>query len=138
GMPVRKEAAVAPPSTVVNLMDALRRSVQAERPAARKGKAAEKVGRQSGKPEGGLTSRSRSTVRPLTRPIQQRIAFERATINLVGEHQPTSGEFQQRHPALRSGRPVGGVNAFGSSCPVMIAGGHIRPLRTQEKLNRAM
>jgi non-homologous end joining protein Ku len=33
----------------VNLMDALRRSVQAEQPAAKKGKAAEKVGRQSGK-----------------------------------------------------------------------------------------
>jgi DNA end-binding protein Ku len=54
GMPPRKEAAVPPPSTVVNLMDALRRSVQAERPAERKGKArAEKVGRQSGKRKAG-------------------------------------------------------------------------------------
>ena len=40
-------------ATVVNLMDALRRSVQAERPAAEKGKAAEKVGRQSGKRKAG-------------------------------------------------------------------------------------
>ena len=54
GMPPRKEATVPPPSTVVNLMDALRRSVQAERPAERKGKAtAEKVGRQSGKRKAG-------------------------------------------------------------------------------------
>src|SRR6266480_1644311 len=37
GMPVRKEAPIAPPSTVVNLMDALRRSIQNERPAAKKG-----------------------------------------------------------------------------------------------------
>ncbi len=35
-------------ATVVNLMDALRRSVQTGRPAPKKGKAAEKVGRQSG------------------------------------------------------------------------------------------
>jgi non-homologous end joining protein Ku len=54
GMPPRKEAPTAPPATVVNLMDALRRSVQAERPAARKGKpAAEKVGRQSAKRKAG-------------------------------------------------------------------------------------
>ena len=54
GMPPRKEAAVPPPSTVVNLMDALRRSVQAERPAAKKGKEpAEKVGRPSGKRKAG-------------------------------------------------------------------------------------
>ena len=53
GMPPRKEAVVAPPSTVVNLMDALRRSVQAERPAVKRGKATEKVGRQSGKRKAG-------------------------------------------------------------------------------------
>ncbi len=54
GLPPRKEAVVAPPSTVVNLMDALRRSVQAERPAAKEGKPpAEKVGRQSGKRKTG-------------------------------------------------------------------------------------
>ena len=53
GMPVRKEAPVAAPSTVVNLMDALRRSVQKEQPAAKKGKPAEKVGRQSGKRKAG-------------------------------------------------------------------------------------
>jgi len=48
GMPVRKEAPVAGPSTVINLMDALRRSIKAEQPAAKKTKAApEKVGRQS-------------------------------------------------------------------------------------------
>ena len=52
GMPVRKEA--PPPSTVVNLMDALRRSVEQERPAAeKKGKAVEKVGRQAGKRKAG-------------------------------------------------------------------------------------
>jgi DNA end-binding protein Ku len=55
GMPVRKEAPVAAPSTVINLMDALRRSIQKEQPAAaKKGKAAaEKVGRQSGKRKAG-------------------------------------------------------------------------------------
>ena len=53
GMPVKKEAPVATPGTVVNLMDALRRSIQAEQPAAKKGKAAEKVGRQSGKRKAG-------------------------------------------------------------------------------------
>jgi DNA end-binding protein Ku len=53
GMPVRKEASVAAPSTVINLMDALRRSIQKERPAGKKGKAAEKVGRQAGKRKAG-------------------------------------------------------------------------------------
>ena len=53
GMPVRKEAAVPPPSTVVNLMDALRRSVQSERPTEKEGKAVEKVSRQSGKRKAG-------------------------------------------------------------------------------------
>ncbi len=53
GMPPRKEAPTAPPATVVNLMDALRRSVQAERPAAKKGKSTEKVSRQSGKRKAG-------------------------------------------------------------------------------------
>jgi len=53
GMPVRKEAPVAAPSTVVNLMDALRRSVQSERPVEKKGKTAEKVGRQAGKRKAG-------------------------------------------------------------------------------------
>jgi DNA end-binding protein Ku len=52
GMPVRKEAPVAAPSKVVNLMDALRRSIEAERPAAKK-KAAERVGRQPGKRKAG-------------------------------------------------------------------------------------
>jgi DNA end-binding protein Ku len=45
GMPLKKEAPVAAPSTVVNLMDALRRSIKAEKPAERKVNAAEKVGR---------------------------------------------------------------------------------------------
>jgi DNA end-binding protein Ku len=49
GMPPKKEAPVASPGTVVNLMDALRRSIQAEQPATKKGKAVEKVSRQSGK-----------------------------------------------------------------------------------------
>ena len=53
GMPVRKEAPVAAPSTVISLMDALRRSVQSERPVEKKGKAAEKVNRQSGKRKAG-------------------------------------------------------------------------------------
>jgi len=53
GLPPRKEAPTAPPATVVNLMDALRRSVQQERPAEKKGKATEKVGRQSGKRKAG-------------------------------------------------------------------------------------
>src|SRR5260370_38686324 len=53
GMPVRKEAPIAAPSTVVNLMDALRRSIQAEQPATEKGKAAEKVSRQAGEREAG-------------------------------------------------------------------------------------
>jgi DNA end-binding protein Ku len=53
GMPVKKEAPVAAPSTVINLMDALRRSVQKERPVEKKGKTAEKVGRQSGKRKAG-------------------------------------------------------------------------------------
>src|SRR6266496_3124803 len=53
GMPVRKEAPVAAPGTVVNLMDALKRSVQSERPGQKKGKVAEKVSRQSGKRKAG-------------------------------------------------------------------------------------
>jgi DNA end-binding protein Ku len=53
GMPVRKEAPVSESSTVVNLMDALRRSIQKEQPAAKKGKAVEKVGPQSGKRKAG-------------------------------------------------------------------------------------
>ncbi len=53
GMPVRKEAPVTAPGTVVNLMDALRRSVAADRPAAKKAKAAERVSRQSGKRKAG-------------------------------------------------------------------------------------
>jgi hypothetical protein len=52
GMPVRKEAPVAAPSTVVNLMDALKRSIQQER-GEKKGKVAEKVSRQSGKRKAG-------------------------------------------------------------------------------------
>ena len=53
GLPPTKEAPTAPPATVVNLMDALRRSIQQERPAEKKGKAAEKVSRQSGKRRAG-------------------------------------------------------------------------------------
>ncbi len=56
GMPPRKEAPTAPPATVVNLMDALRRSVEKERPAAaKKARAGERrdeavnVARRSGK-----------------------------------------------------------------------------------------
>ncbi len=53
-LPLTKEAPTAPPSTVVNLMDALRRSLQNERPAAKKGKAAaDKVSRQAGKRNAG-------------------------------------------------------------------------------------
>jgi DNA end-binding protein Ku len=53
GIPPKKEAPVAAPGTVVNLMDALRRSVQSERPVAKKAKAAEKVSRQAGKRKAG-------------------------------------------------------------------------------------
>jgi DNA end-binding protein Ku len=53
GLPPTKEAPVARPSTVVNLMDALRRSIQNERPAEKKGKAPEKISRQSGKRKTG-------------------------------------------------------------------------------------
>jgi DNA end-binding protein Ku len=53
GLPPTKEAEVAPPSKVVNLMDALRRSIESERPAEKKGKALEKVSRQSGKRKAG-------------------------------------------------------------------------------------
>jgi DNA end-binding protein Ku len=49
GLPPTKEAPTAPPATVVNLMDALRRSIQNERPVEKKGKVAEKVSRQTGK-----------------------------------------------------------------------------------------
>src|SRR6266542_3476935 len=49
GLPPTKQAPTAPPSTVVNIMDALRRSIQQERPEEKKGKAAEKVRGQSGK-----------------------------------------------------------------------------------------
>jgi DNA end-binding protein Ku len=53
GLPPTKEAEVAPPATVVNLMDALRRSIESERSAAKNGKALEKVSRQSGKRKAG-------------------------------------------------------------------------------------
>jgi DNA end-binding protein Ku len=54
GLPPTKEAPVSAPSTVVNLMDALRRSIQKEQPAAKKGKtAAEKVSGKSGKRRAG-------------------------------------------------------------------------------------
>jgi DNA end-binding protein Ku len=53
GLPQTKEAEIAPPSKVVNLMDALWRSIQNERPAAKKGKVPEKVSRQSGKRRAG-------------------------------------------------------------------------------------
>jgi DNA end-binding protein Ku len=56
GLPPRKEAPVAAPATVVNLMDALRRSVEKERPATvKKARAGERrdeavnVARRSGK-----------------------------------------------------------------------------------------
>ncbi len=52
-MPPRKEAPVSAPSTVVNLMDALRRLAQSERPVEKNGKAAEKVSRQAGKRKAG-------------------------------------------------------------------------------------
>src|SRR5262249_51095418 len=47
GIEPKREAPVAAPSTVVNLMDALKRSIEQERPAVKKGKAVEKGGRQS-------------------------------------------------------------------------------------------
>jgi DNA end-binding protein Ku len=53
GLPPTKEAPAAPPSTVVNLMDALRRSIETERPAQKKGTAAEKVSRPSGNRKAG-------------------------------------------------------------------------------------
>jgi len=48
GMVGRRERRGVAGATVVNLMNALRRSVQTGRPAPKKGNAAEKVGRQSG------------------------------------------------------------------------------------------
>jgi non-homologous end joining protein Ku len=45
-MPVKKEAPVVAPSTVINLVDALKRSIQSERPVAKKGKAGEKFSRR--------------------------------------------------------------------------------------------
>src|SRR5262249_28489893 len=53
GIEHKKEAPVTPPATVVNLMDALRRSIQVEQPGAKKRRAAENVGRQSGKRKAG-------------------------------------------------------------------------------------
>ena len=53
GLPPTKEAPTAPPATVVNLMDALRRSIQQERPVEKKGKSVERVSRQSGKRRAG-------------------------------------------------------------------------------------
>jgi DNA end-binding protein Ku len=53
GIEPKKEASVTPPSTVVNLMDALRRSVEQQRPTAKKAKASEKVSRQAGKRKAG-------------------------------------------------------------------------------------
>jgi DNA end-binding protein Ku len=53
GLPPTKEAPTAPPPTVVNLMDALRRSIETGRPAEKKGKAAEKVSGQSRKRKAG-------------------------------------------------------------------------------------
>jgi DNA end-binding protein Ku len=49
GLPPTKEAPVAAPGTVVNLMDALRQSIQQERPAGKRGK----VDRQAGKRKAG-------------------------------------------------------------------------------------
>jgi DNA end-binding protein Ku len=42
GLPPEEQPEAAPPTNVVNLMDALRRSVEAERPAAARGKATER------------------------------------------------------------------------------------------------
>jgi DNA end-binding protein Ku len=53
GMPPKKEAPVAAPGAVVNLMDALRRSINAEKPPTKKVKPAEKVGRQPGRRKAG-------------------------------------------------------------------------------------
>jgi hypothetical protein len=58
GMPVRKEAPVSAPSTVVNLMDTLRRSVQERRPTEKKGKTTEKVKQAIGEAEGGVKTGS--------------------------------------------------------------------------------
>jgi hypothetical protein len=55
GTPIRKEAPVSAPSTVINLMDALRRSIQKEQPAAKKGKVTSGKGQSAGgEAEGGL------------------------------------------------------------------------------------
>ncbi len=42
GLPPAEQAEAAPPTNVVNLMDALRRSVKAEKPTAARGKAADR------------------------------------------------------------------------------------------------
>jgi DNA end-binding protein Ku len=42
GMPIERQPEAAPPSNVLNLMDALRRSVEAEKPTAARGKAADR------------------------------------------------------------------------------------------------
>jgi DNA end-binding protein Ku len=49
GLPPKKEAPVSTPATVVNLMDALRKSIQQERPVEKKPAAAERVSRQPGR-----------------------------------------------------------------------------------------
>jgi DNA end-binding protein Ku len=53
GLPPRKEAPITTPATVVNLMDALRRSIEQERPRARKAKVPEKLSRAPGKRKAG-------------------------------------------------------------------------------------
>jgi DNA end-binding protein Ku len=54
GLPPKKEAPVAAPATVVNLMDALRRSVEAEQKSVvGKGKPAQKVSKPSSRRKAG-------------------------------------------------------------------------------------
>jgi hypothetical protein len=59
------------------------------------------------------------------------IAFEPLPVtygvNLFGKPQPPLGEFKQGDFALRIGRPVGGVDTFGSYCSIAIPGGHTFP-----------
>jgi DNA end-binding protein Ku len=42
GMPIERQPEAAAPTNVVNLMDALRRSVEAEKPATARGKVADR------------------------------------------------------------------------------------------------
>jgi DNA end-binding protein Ku len=91
GMPPRKEAPTAPPATVVNLMDALRRSVEKERPAAAK------KARAGERREGcecryafwkGLTESRLTEALSGGQPISRNCAFEGETTAFDGDERP--------------------------------------------------